>query len=105
MKKISTAAARQVENFSQQTLTIGLDLGDRWSYYCVLNEGGHAVIESKVTTSPNAMEGVLGGMQSDSAGNRDAFAVGKSAVEQAWARSDRGTCSQCALDRGEPAQR
>ena len=62
MKKISTAAARQVENFSQQTLTIGLDLGDRWSYYCVLDEGGHAVIESKVTTSPNAMEGVWGGM-------------------------------------------
>jgi hypothetical protein len=26
MKKISTTAARQVENFSQQTLTIGLDL-------------------------------------------------------------------------------
>jgi hypothetical protein len=29
MKKISTAAAKQIRNFSQQKLTIGLDLGDR----------------------------------------------------------------------------
>jgi hypothetical protein len=29
MKKISTAAAKQSRNFSQQNLTIGLDLGDR----------------------------------------------------------------------------
>ena len=29
MKKVSTAAAKQSKNFSQQTLTIGLDLGDR----------------------------------------------------------------------------
>ncbi len=29
MKKISTAAAKQIRNISQQNLTIGLDLGDR----------------------------------------------------------------------------
>ena len=62
MKKVSTATAKQSRNFSQQTLTIGLDLGDRWSHYCVLDEGGQAVIESKVSTSPNAMEAVFGGM-------------------------------------------
>jgi hypothetical protein len=28
MKKVSTAAAKQSSNFSQQKLTIGLDLGD-----------------------------------------------------------------------------
>jgi hypothetical protein len=29
MKKVSTAATEQNRNFSQQRLTIGLDLGDR----------------------------------------------------------------------------
>jgi len=29
MKKVSTAAAQQSRNISQQKLTIGLDLGDR----------------------------------------------------------------------------
>src|SRR5712671_2831425 len=38
MKKVSTAAAKQSRNFCQQKLTIGLDLGDRFSYYCVLDE-------------------------------------------------------------------
>ncbi len=35
MKKGSTAAAKQSRNFPQQTLTMGLDLGDRSSWYCV----------------------------------------------------------------------
>jgi hypothetical protein len=34
MKKVSTAAAKQIRNFFQQKLTIGLDLGDRSSWYC-----------------------------------------------------------------------
>jgi hypothetical protein len=34
MKKISTVAAKQSKNFSQPKLTIGLDLGDRSSWYC-----------------------------------------------------------------------
>jgi transposase len=40
MKKISTVGARQTRNFRDQKLTIGLDLGDRWSWYCVLDEAG-----------------------------------------------------------------
>ena len=40
MKKVSTGAAQQLSNFSRQKLTIGLDLGDRSSYYCVLEESG-----------------------------------------------------------------
>jgi hypothetical protein len=35
MKKVSTAAAKATRNFRDQKLTIGLDLGDRWSWYCV----------------------------------------------------------------------
>jgi transposase len=40
MKKVSTVAAKQSGNFSEQKLTIGLDLGDRSSWYCVLDEAG-----------------------------------------------------------------
>ncbi len=40
MKKVSTAATKQSRNISQQQLTIGLDLGDRNSWYCVLYEAG-----------------------------------------------------------------
>jgi hypothetical protein len=43
MKKVSTAAARQSRNFSQQKHTIGLDLGDLWSWYCALDEAGAAL--------------------------------------------------------------
>jgi hypothetical protein len=32
MKKVSTVAGKQSRNFSQPKLTIGLDLGDRWSW-------------------------------------------------------------------------
>ena len=39
MKKISTTRADEVVGKGEgQRLTIGLDLGDRWSYYRVLDE-------------------------------------------------------------------
>jgi len=47
MKKISTAAAKQKNNLQDQRLTIGLDLGDRSSWYCVLNEAGEVLLEQK----------------------------------------------------------
>src|SRR5437763_250219 len=62
MKKISTGATKQSRNFSEQKLTIGLDLGDRSSHYCVLDESGGILVESKVSTSPHAMQGIFGSM-------------------------------------------
>jgi hypothetical protein len=38
MKKISTTVARQTKNVRDPKLTLGLDLGDRSSWYCVLDE-------------------------------------------------------------------
>ena len=38
MKKVSTVVAKQSRNISRQRLTIGLDLGDRNSWYCVLDD-------------------------------------------------------------------
>jgi len=62
MKKISTVAAKQSGNFSEQKLTIGLDLGDRSSWYCVLDEAGAVLLEQKLATTPKAMREGFGGM-------------------------------------------
>src|ERR1700693_2860404 len=60
MKKISTAAALKMEKVEGQKLTIGLDLGDRSSWYCVLDEAGEVLLEQKLGTTPKAMKEVLG---------------------------------------------
>src|SRR5499425_760423 len=62
MKKISTATAKQSRNISQQKLTIGLDLGDRTSWYCVLDEAGSVLLEQRLSTTPKAMREVFSGM-------------------------------------------
>src|ERR1039457_5642204 len=62
MKKISTVAAKQSKNFSRPKLTIGLDLGDRSSWYCVLDEQGEVLLEQKLGTTPKAMRDVFGAM-------------------------------------------
>src|SRR6202166_5455018 len=60
MKKISTVQAFKNESFKEQKLTIGLDLGDRWSFYCVLDEAGHVIVEQKLPTTPEAMKQTFG---------------------------------------------
>ena len=60
MKKANTAVAKQNRNFSQQKLTIGLDLGDRNSWYCVLDEAGHIQLEQRVRTTTKAWREVFG---------------------------------------------
>ena len=62
MKKVSTVAANKGRNFSEQKMTIGFDLGDRSSWYCVLDEAGRVLLEQKVSTTPKAMQEVFGGM-------------------------------------------
>jgi transposase len=63
MKKTSTAAAKQSRNISRQRLTIGLDLGDRNSWYCVLNEAGHIELEQRVRTNAKALREAFGSMR------------------------------------------
>src|SRR2546421_4507347 len=62
MKKVSTAATKQSRNISQQKLTIGLDLGDRNSCYCVLDQAGQIQLEQRVRTNAKALREVVGGM-------------------------------------------
>ena len=60
MKKTITVQVFKSEIFKEQKLTIGLDLGDRWSFYCVLDEAGQVILEQKLPTTPEAMKQTFG---------------------------------------------
>lgn len=63
MKKVSTAAA--VGRGAQKKrggLTIGIDLGDRQSRYCVLNEAGEVVAASAVATTKKGLAQTFGAL-------------------------------------------
>src|SRR5260221_681731 len=60
MKKTSTVQALKSKLFKEQKLTIGLDLGDCWSFYCVLDEAGKIILEQKLPTTPEAMKQTFG---------------------------------------------
>src|SRR5450631_4498538 len=59
MKKVSIAATKQSRNISQQKLTIWLDLGDRNSWYCVVDEAGQIQLEQRVRTTAKALQEVF----------------------------------------------
>jgi transposase len=56
MKNSSTLAIEGIEIFKANQLTIGLDLGDRTSRYCVLNEAGEIILEQELATTPKGFE-------------------------------------------------
>ena len=56
MKKPSTKTVRQRGKLHDGQLTIGLDLGDRSSFYCVLNESGEVILEERFATNPEVMK-------------------------------------------------
>jgi hypothetical protein len=61
MQKIS-AVQTSVKNVFEGQLTIGLDLRDRSSAYCVLNKAGEIVLEHKLASTPEAMKQVFSSM-------------------------------------------
>jgi len=60
MKKISTVQVFGNEIFKEQKLTIGVDLGDRWSFLLCLDEAGKIILEQKVSTTPEAIKQTFG---------------------------------------------
>ncbi len=62
MKKDSTVANSGKQIFKGKKLTIGLDLGDRWSFYCVMDEAGQVILEQKLPTTSEAMKQTFGKM-------------------------------------------
>src|SRR5258705_8946255 len=59
VKKISTVAKRGNEIFKEPKLTIGLDLGDRTSHYCILDEAGNVNLEHRLPTTPRGIHQVF----------------------------------------------
>jgi predicted NBD/HSP70 family sugar kinase len=43
-------------------LTIGLDVGDRSSFYCVIDGKGEVILEARVATRPEALKEAFGKM-------------------------------------------
>jgi transposase len=41
---------------SRVEMTIGIDLGDVWSYYCTLNQDGEVVDRGRFRTTPTGVE-------------------------------------------------
>ena len=60
MKKTSTVRVNGNMIFKGHKLTIGLDLGDRWSFYCVMDEAGQVILERKLPTTSEAMKQTCG---------------------------------------------
>ncbi len=59
MKKIRTVARNRNEIFKEPKLTIGLDLGDRTSHYCILNEAGEVLLEHSLPTTPKGIQQIF----------------------------------------------
>jgi transposase len=60
MKKCSTVASSRKQIVQGRKLTIGLDLGDRWSFYCVVDEAGQVILEQKLPTTSEALKQTFG---------------------------------------------
>jgi transposase len=59
-KAISKAQKQEVRQMAaKQRMTIGLDLGDRNSHYCILNEAGEVVSEGSLPTTKSGFNGLL----------------------------------------------
>src|SRR5258705_4933626 len=107
MKKISTVRVNGNMIFKGHKLTIGVDLGDRWSCYCVLDEAGEILLEQKVPTTPEAMKQTFGKIP------RSLIAL-ETGTHSPWVsrlltelghESDRGARTKGAMDHQEQSKR
>ncbi|HEY6852531.1 MAG TPA: transposase, partial [Terracidiphilus sp.] len=62
MKKLTTTMMQETLNKQDRHLTVGLDLGDRSSFYCVLDEAGDVLMEQRLSTTPKAIKEIFGAM-------------------------------------------
>jgi transposase len=60
MKKNSTVATSGKRILKGKKLTTGMDLGDQFTYYCILDEAGELIVEQKLPTTKQAMKQVFG---------------------------------------------
>ena len=62
MQEISIMEANGSDILESQQLTIGVDLGDRFSSYCILDQAGEILREQKLPTTPVEMKQTFGRM-------------------------------------------
>jgi len=60
MKKLTTTMMQETLNNQDRHLTVGLGLGDRSSFYCVLDEAGDVLMEQRLSTTPKAIQEIFG---------------------------------------------
>jgi transposase len=59
VKKISTVTINRNKILKEPKLTIGMDLGDLTSEYCILNKDGDVILEHSVPTTPKGIHEVF----------------------------------------------
>jgi transposase len=62
VKKITTRTICRSSRLLDRQLTIGLDVGDRSSFYCVIEGKGEVILEARVATRPEALKETFGRM-------------------------------------------
>lgn len=62
--KSNLQGQQQIVTTSGSESTIGVDLGDRWSRYCIVDTAGTIAQEDRVRTTPEALEECLGKIRS-----------------------------------------
>ena len=92
---------------AQQSVTIGIDLGDRNSRYCVLSEEGEILREGQVATNESwdDRDVWLARTGADRDGSGNPFSLGEPLVAEFWAGSDRGQSQAGEADHGEQPKR
>ena len=107
MKKNSTMQVFSNEIFKEQKLTIGVDLGDRWSFHCVLDEAAKIISGTESTDDTGSDETDIwkNTTESHRPGDRNTFPLGKPAVNRVGTRSDRGARAKSGTDHQEQSKR
>ena len=96
-----------ISSVANPKLTLGLDLGDHWSCYCVLDEVGedHSGAESGDDTGSDEADICEDTAESHRPGDGNAFPVAQPAVNGDRIQSNRGARAIGAIDHQEQAKR
>lgn len=58
----ATATSGKLTKRQQERVTIGIDLGDKWSHYCTLDDEGEVIEDGRFRTTPQALAKHFGDM-------------------------------------------
>jgi hypothetical protein len=97
---------------SSPRITVGLDLGDRYSQFCLLDADGTVVEEGRLRTTVDALQRYFAARQPmrivvevgthspwvSRGRGRYPLPLGKPSARGMWSRSTRGECPQGAFD-------